>query len=424
MFRASRMLVSRGFTQVPRSLVRSNLRPLTSVKQIRQSYIQAQPLLSTSFMAKRLCVTKTRMLTTFKPISKVTPTDYANHHIAASGKLSVLKELYKKLGAEKFKEVASEIDPAGYTWLHYAAEYNKPEVVRFLVEALDDLAPLLAKRISNAGDLPIELGRKNFYSKINQDDSLAFDTILFPATQRHNMPPLDAQINLLSIKKHYQNASPVLLNNLMIAAKALNKTRQLVTQSGTHPSLNDVDRYLLNTIDTKINKMRERMPNTSNAKESHNALATLATLYKIGNCEEYANVLARQLMEMQTDSLIETYCIAHGDHRFVVLGRDAKSNPADPKTWGDSAVICDAWSGEVYPASEAWEKLKHYKFYECDELPISINVCGPLNRNRHSLHPLFRFEPRHVKDGIAYDITGANDTSKHVNNILIQNLYS
>ncbi|MHB1949821.1 MAG: hypothetical protein ACYCQI_17120 [Gammaproteobacteria bacterium] len=411
MFRTSKIVVGRGLTGILRPLVRSNLRPLTSLKQIRQPHIQMQPLLSTSSMARRLGVAKTRSFTTFK--SKVISKDYSNHHIAASGKLSVLKELYEKLGPEKFKEAASEVDPAGYTWLHYAAEYNKPEVVRFLVEALGDLAPEVAKRVTNAGDLPIDLGKKNFYSEYFRDDSLEFDTILLPVTQRHNMSSLETEINVLEIKEHYKNASPALLNNLIMAAKAVNKTRQLITDSGTHPSLNGLDRYFINMIDTNIQKIRDQIPNIpGNAEKIHKALVKFAIQHKLGNCEEYANVLAKQLMEMQTDFRIETYCIANGDHRFAVLGRDAKSDPLHPETWGESAVICDAWTGEVYPAGEAWERLKHYKNYVCKELPIIINVCGALNRNLHSLKPLFQFQPCHVNGRIIYSISNACDKSE------------
>lgn len=421
MFRVSRMVVGRRLAPAARQLVRRSLRPLTAVKPIRQLPLQTQPLLSTSSMTRRLGITNTRSL--FNSSSKATPKDYSKHHIAASGKLCVLKELYEKLGAEKFKEAASEVDPMGYTWLHYAAEYNKPEVVQFLLEALDDLAPEVAKRMTNAGYLPIELGRMNFYSKCFLDKSIEFDSILFSPTQRHVMSPLDVEIDLLEMRGRYASASPALLNNLILAAKAVNKTRRLITHSGTHPSLNGEQCHYINSIDMQILKMRDQIADEPGKTEkTHKALVKSAIENKLGNCEEYANVLARQLMEMQPGSFIETYYIANGDHRFTVLGRAAKSDSSNPETWGESAVICDAWTGEVYPASEAWERLKHFKNYKSTD--FSINVCGPLNRNIHSLHPLFRFEPHQVEDRIVYEISDARHVSKQVQNLVVQNIYS
>jgi hypothetical protein len=45
------------------------------------------------------------------------------------------------------------------------------------------------------------------------------------------------------------------------------------------------------------------------------------------------------------------------DHAFVVIGRKAGSDEGDPKTSGDSAVVCDPCNGNYFPASQFRDKM-------------------------------------------------------------------
>ena len=40
------------------------------------------------------------------------------------------------------------------------------------------------------------------------------------------------------------------------------------------------------------------------------------------------------------------------DHAFVVIGRNAATDPGDFTTWNEDTVICDGLTGQVYPKSE------------------------------------------------------------------------
>jgi len=56
----------------------------------------------------------------------------------------------------------------------------------------------------------------------------------------------------------------------------------------------------------------------------------------------------------------ELFYLEGGNHVFLVLGRNPSSDPSKYKEWGGEAVICDTWSGKVFPASEIESKLKNF----------------------------------------------------------------
>lgn len=80
---------------------------------------------------------------------------------------------------------------------------------------------------------------------------------------------------------------------------------------------------------------------------------------KCGNCGEFS-VLAFMYLYDKGVRPLDWVSLVGGDHAFVVIGRDAKSDAKNFLTWGVSAVICDPWgqgfrSGDkktgTYPAT-------------------------------------------------------------------------
>lgn len=70
-------------------------------------------------------------------------------------------------------------------------------------------------------------------------------------------------------------------------------------------------------------------------------------------------------------------------HAFVVIGRDLKSDPSQPHTWGKSAVICDAWSKKAYPADQ-------YLYF----LPVwssdnNFNTSSSVDLSKHKISSVF-----------------------------------
>lgn len=87
----------------------------------------------------------------------------------------------------------------------------------------------------------------------------------------------------------------------------------------------------------------------------------MAKKYSVGNCTEIA-LIAMEYIATHDDKIsAELFEIAGGDHVFLVVNRDPKSDSHDPLTWGDSAYICDPWANKVYPAKEYLKELKNFQ---------------------------------------------------------------
>ena len=76
--------------------------------------------------------------------------------------------------------------------------------------------------------------------------------------------------------------------------------------------------------------------------------------YQMANCGEYGYLALSHLIDAKKnrDIRIEFVAFENDDHTFIVLDRSENSMINDLSTWGDNAVIVDAWMGEVYAASK------------------------------------------------------------------------
>lgn len=80
-------------------------------------------------------------------------------------------------------------------------------------------------------------------------------------------------------------------------------------------------------------------------------IAQTAQRFKVGTCYELAAVGFDYAVNQKAIQRVEIFCIENGNHVFLVIGRDPKSDPKNFKTWGP-AVICDPWRGKTYRADE------------------------------------------------------------------------
>jgi hypothetical protein len=88
---------------------------------------------------------------------------------------------------------------------------------------------------------------------------------------------------------------------------------------------------------------------------------SISSKYSIGNCYELAAQALDYVLHQVTNNInAELFCIKNGDHAFLVLNRDLHSNPADPNSWGEGAVICDPLSNKVYQAYKYLSFLAKY----------------------------------------------------------------
>ena len=75
-----------------------------------------------------------------------------------------------------------------------------------------------------------------------------------------------------------------------------------------------------------------------------------------GNCGEHAAVAYLWLLKNHARPL-DFMSRTNADHAFVVIGRPASATISRPESWGPEAVVCDAWDGAYYPATEIADKM-------------------------------------------------------------------
>ena len=89
--------------------------------------------------------------------------------------------------------------------------------------------------------------------------------------------------------------------------------------------------------------------------------AALAKRSRCGNCGEYAAVAFDFLMLTGCQHALEYAGYkAPGDHAFVIVGRPAGTDAANPRSWGSDVVVCDAWAGKVVPSRSYWSDMPSF----------------------------------------------------------------
>ena len=73
------------------------------------------------------------------------------------------------------------------------------------------------------------------------------------------------------------------------------------------------------------------------------SVAQTAIASGAGNCGQQAVIALRFIERMGALPIDMMFCPLT-DHNFLVIGRDANSDPEDDSTWGGEAVVCDPWS--------------------------------------------------------------------------------
>ncbi len=181
---------------------------------------------------------------------------------------------------------------------------------------------------------------------------------------------------------------PALQETLACAEAAQDYARKLILYGSTQIENNLLrrDPSLPRTVDIEhltyvenlaegVLKLEDYIAEQISEKRSVNSLenkflityetyVALTTKFSLGNCTELALEALDFILNNHPEMSAEIFTIAGGDHVFVVLNRHEGSDPHNPMTWGDSAVICDPWaedkSSRVYPATEYRKHLKSY----------------------------------------------------------------
>lgn len=64
-----------------------------------------------------------------------------------------------------------------------------------------------------------------------------------------------------------------------------------------------------------------------------------------GNCGVQSAMAFVRLRDFWKLFPLDWMQLKHGDHGFVIVGRDKDTDPAWPRTWNGDAVLCDPWHG-------------------------------------------------------------------------------
>lgn len=91
---------------------------------------------------------------------------------------------------------------------------------------------------------------------------------------------------------------------------------------------------------------------------------------EVKECRHRAEIMTKYLQEQGINDVKEIMIctkeinFSKGEHVFNVIGLSEDANTKDPRTWGENAVVIDAWSGKVFTPQEALEFFKDFFGYD------------------------------------------------------------
>lgn len=81
------------------------------------------------------------------------------------------------------------------------------------------------------------------------------------------------------------------------------------------------------------------------AKAQVETAASWGKHWGCGNCGVQSAMAFVRLRDLWKIFPLDWMQLKHGDHGFVVIGRENASIASSPRTWNADAVLCDPWSG-------------------------------------------------------------------------------
>jgi len=183
-------------------------------------------------------------------------------------------------------------------------------------------------------------------------------------------------------------ANPMLAENLTLAEKANTYTENTIVFSSTNPLRNKLPGPSLATIQRSIDLMRESYIFKTSSFQYAKDMGLRSLKLHQGECLEMSCAgLVYFLYQKNLQTKVDVYTIKNknpedlgGDHAFLVIGRDVNSNPADPSTWGESAVVADPLRNVAFPASQI-ERLEDHLGLNPQNMPLS----RPFNPHQQTL---------------------------------------
>ena len=107
--------------------------------------------------------------------------------------------------------------------------------------------------------------------------------------------------------------------------------------------------------------------------------------HHVGNCSEMTDLGLR--CPVISSKRVERFQICPGDHIFLTIGRDPATRTFDPASWNPETVICDPWSGSLFPSKMFREYLFDYLAL-ADLRDGQAPVIRPFDPNRQFTIPM------------------------------------
>lgn len=272
--------------------------------------------------------------------------------------------------------------PNGDTVLHQHvnAFESMASLNQLIAELGEDVAAFMATVTNDCGLLPIDLMEINV-SCCHEEYNALYDKLLELMTPKQYR---NLQTELEQCPPAPVEQSPTIrrLNiNTKIAIDVTNYLRRKISKSYTHPETNTLEFEQHKKIEFDIRNMRSAI-DYSFAGRTVDNICHHTFNASIGNCSEFAKSAFYLLRRKYPRLKIEVLEYTNGDHVFLIIDRKPGSNLQCPETWGETAVVCDAWMGEVYPAAEIPIRLKNYSRY-------------PRNGDHRMINTLLTYNPRY-----------------------------
>lgn len=245
--------------------------------------------------------------------------------------------------------------------------------------------------VNNDGRLPVHLIANLPFNACERDKHKMLYHKMYDLMTSYPVTGLSDQLDIDVINRQINlDHDEQLENYLCVVVEAVNQTRKEISYSNTHPSFNGLDDNRKSDINDTMRKMRASAGHGSVplTAEMITRAAVSAKQFSHGNCHEYSCVLAEHLMKQLPELTVEIVKIKYGDHAFVVIGRDQDSDIASPETWGANAIVCDAWTGDVYKASELHKRLLTSSFISTNS-GEDLRVLKSYNPEFHRLQLIF-----------------------------------
>jgi hypothetical protein len=309
--------------------------------------------------------------------------------------IKIMLDSAQLLGLDQLAAFQRYTDKNGYNILHTAAMHSTAAILQTIVDSLGSEARNEALKQNLRCSLPIESLRYNKNLDVKKTRK-----ILKALSLDKDMKDLATPIvfsDLIANPK-LQYADRGLLENLHYGCIAANYVRRKFKRSFTHPTINKLGKSELAQLEKDSNFNRTKFAILTKQRAQFNQTKDEKIIARIklnqdciehcaeGRCGEYADAVLNVLRQMSVPTRFEIFEIKNGDHVFVVLGRIRdKNNVNTPSQWGPTAVVIDAWSGEVFPASEIEAKLRDFKFYESAKHVCRGSITFPYNPKFHEL---------------------------------------